>query len=300
MAGRCPHASSSCHSSPRRGTSRPRSARSWPGSRRGCGTRSSSVSRARARRSPSRTSSRPRRSRRSSSHRTRPSRLSSTARCASCSRRTPSSTSSATTTTTSPRRTSPRATRTSTRTRSSTTRSTACATRRRGRCSRGATSSSSRPSAASTASAAPRATTASSSTLKVGEELRRDKLLRMLVDIQYERNDVDFHRGTFRVRGDVVEVFPAYEQETAIRIEFFGDDDRGHQGGRPAPRQGEGVARALRDLPGLALRHAAGADAPRDREHPRGAPRAARRSSTRRGASSRSSGSSSGRCTTSR
>jgi excinuclease ABC subunit B len=59
--------------------------------------------------------------------------------------------------------------------------------------------------------------------LKVGEEFRRDNLLRMLVDIQYERNDVDFHRGTFRVRGDVVEVFPAYEQETAVRIEFFGD-----------------------------------------------------------------------------
>jgi excinuclease ABC subunit B len=60
--------------------------------------------------------------------------------------------------------------------------------------------------------------------LKVGEEFRRDNLLRMLVDIQYERNDVDFHRGTFRVRGDVVEVFPAYEDATAIRIEFFGDE----------------------------------------------------------------------------
>jgi excinuclease ABC subunit B len=59
--------------------------------------------------------------------------------------------------------------------------------------------------------------------LKVGEEFRRDNLLRMLVDIQYERNDVDFHRGTFRVRGDVVEVFPAYEEATAIRVEFFGD-----------------------------------------------------------------------------
>jgi excinuclease ABC subunit B len=59
--------------------------------------------------------------------------------------------------------------------------------------------------------------------LKVGEEFRRDNLLRMLVDIQYERNDVDFHRGTFRVRGDVVEVFPAYEQESAVRVEFFGD-----------------------------------------------------------------------------
>jgi excinuclease ABC subunit B len=59
--------------------------------------------------------------------------------------------------------------------------------------------------------------------LKVGEEFPRDYLLRMLVDIQYERNDLDFHRGTFRVRGDVVEIFPAYEQETAIRVEFFGD-----------------------------------------------------------------------------
>ncbi|HSQ65367.1 MAG TPA: excinuclease ABC subunit UvrB [Polyangiaceae bacterium] len=59
--------------------------------------------------------------------------------------------------------------------------------------------------------------------LKVGEEFPRDKLLRQLVDIQYERNDIDFHRGTFRVRGDVVEIFPAYEQETAIRVEFFGD-----------------------------------------------------------------------------
>jgi len=57
-----------------------------------------------------------------------------------------------------------------------------------------------------------------------GEEMRRDELLRRLVDVQYERNDIDFHRGTFRVRGDVVEVFPAYESETAIRIEFFGDE----------------------------------------------------------------------------
>jgi len=57
-----------------------------------------------------------------------------------------------------------------------------------------------------------------------GEELRRDELLRRLVDIQYDRNDIDFHRGTFRVRGDVVEIFPAYEENIAIRIEFFGDE----------------------------------------------------------------------------
>jgi len=54
-------------------------------------------------------------------------------------------------------------------------------------------------------------------------DIQRDDLLRALVDIQYERNDVDFHRGTFRVRGDVVEIFPAYEEQCALRVEFFGD-----------------------------------------------------------------------------
>jgi len=56
-----------------------------------------------------------------------------------------------------------------------------------------------------------------------GEEFGRDALLRRLVEIQYERNDVDFHRGTFRVRGDNVEIFPAHDDEKAIRVEFFGD-----------------------------------------------------------------------------
>ena len=60
--------------------------------------------------------------------------------------------------------------------------------------------------------------------LEKGTEMRRDELLRKLVDIQYQRNDVDFHRGTFRVRGDVVEIFPAYEESLAIRVEFFGDE----------------------------------------------------------------------------
>jgi excinuclease ABC subunit B len=55
------------------------------------------------------------------------------------------------------------------------------------------------------------------------EESDRDQVLKKLVEIQYDRNDMDFHRGTFRVRGDVVEVFPAYEDALAIRIEFFGD-----------------------------------------------------------------------------
>lgn len=60
--------------------------------------------------------------------------------------------------------------------------------------------------------------------LEKGMELKRQELLRRLVDIQYQRNDVDFHRGTFRVRGDVVEIFPTYEEERAIRVEFFGDE----------------------------------------------------------------------------
>jgi len=55
----------------------------------------------------------------------------------------------------------------------------------------------------------------------------RDQVLRKLVDIQYQRNDYDFHRGTFRVRGDVVEIFPAYEEARAIRVEFFGDQIEG-------------------------------------------------------------------------
>jgi excinuclease ABC subunit B len=60
-------------------------------------------------------------------------------------------------------------------------------------------------------------------TVQKNERRVRDKLLRQLTDIQYQRNDIDFHRGTFRVRGDVVDVFPAGE-ELAYRIEFFGDE----------------------------------------------------------------------------
>jgi excinuclease ABC subunit B len=60
--------------------------------------------------------------------------------------------------------------------------------------------------------------------LATGIEVRRDAVLRRLVEIQYERNDVDFARGTFRVRGDVVEIFPAYEREKALRIEWWGDE----------------------------------------------------------------------------
>ncbi|MFO0779125.1 MAG: excinuclease ABC subunit UvrB [Nitrospira sp.] len=59
--------------------------------------------------------------------------------------------------------------------------------------------------------------------LEVGLETRREKILSKLVEIQYERNDVDFHRGTFRARGDVIEIFPASSEAKSVRIELFGD-----------------------------------------------------------------------------
>ena len=57
-----------------------------------------------------------------------------------------------------------------------------------------------------------------------GQKIERDKVLRKLVEIHYQRSDMDFHRGTFRVRGDVVEIFPAHEEERAVRIELLGDE----------------------------------------------------------------------------
>ncbi|WP_337618007.1 excinuclease ABC subunit UvrB [Desulfovibrio sp.] len=60
--------------------------------------------------------------------------------------------------------------------------------------------------------------------VEVGQHMSMDALITRLVEVQYERNDYDFHRGTFRVRGDVLEIIPAYHHERALRIEFFGDD----------------------------------------------------------------------------
>ncbi len=57
-----------------------------------------------------------------------------------------------------------------------------------------------------------------------GQQISMDSVMSRLVDVQYKRNDIDFHRGTFRVRGDVLEVIPAYEHERALRLEFFGDE----------------------------------------------------------------------------
>ena len=60
--------------------------------------------------------------------------------------------------------------------------------------------------------------------LRPGMIKDRDEVMAKLIEIQYDRNDMDFHRGTFRVRGDVLEIIPAYESDTAIRVEFFGDE----------------------------------------------------------------------------
>jgi excinuclease ABC subunit B len=60
--------------------------------------------------------------------------------------------------------------------------------------------------------------------LSVGQQIDRKDILRKLVEILFERNEADFHRGTFRSRGDVIEVFPAHEDEVAVRIELFGDE----------------------------------------------------------------------------
>jgi len=60
--------------------------------------------------------------------------------------------------------------------------------------------------------------------LETGKEYKRQEVLKKLVEIQYKRNDVDFHRGTFRVRGENVEIYPAYEEDVAVRLEFFGDE----------------------------------------------------------------------------
>ena len=63
--------------------------------------------------------------------------------------------------------------------------------------------------------------------LRAGDRVDRDEIIRRLIAVQYERNDYDFHRGTFRVRGDIVEIFPANEEHHAIRIELFGDEVEG-------------------------------------------------------------------------
>ena len=116
-----------------------------------------------------------------------------------------------------------RPTRTSRRRPPATRRSTSCDWRRRRRSSSGATSSSSRRSRASTASARPTRTTTCWPTSRSATTQGMPALLARLVEMQYERTNLDLARGSFRVRGDVLEIQPAYE-DTAVRVEFFGDE----------------------------------------------------------------------------
>ena len=69
------------------------------------------------------------------------------------------------------------------------------------------------------------------------ERRNRDRLVRQLVDMQYERNDFDLERGKFRIKGDTLEIRPAYEDEVAVRVEFWGRPGRAHRPARPADRR---------------------------------------------------------------
>ena len=100
--------------------------------------------------------------------------------------------------------------------------------------------------------------------LKVGEEIDRDQLLRRLVDIQYTRNDLAFTRGTFRVRGDTLEIFPVYE-ELAVRIEMFGDEIERLATLHPLTGEVDHRGRGALHLPGHPLRGRPRADGAGDR-----------------------------------
>ena len=135
--------------------------------------------------------------------------------------------------------------------------------------------------------------------LELGQRIDRDQILRKLVEIQYERNDTEFGRGTFRVRGDIVEVVPSYE-EHALRIGLFGDEVDELAWFDPLTGQGHPAARQDRGLSEVALRDLARPDQAGGGVDQAGARMAARRCSSRRASCSRRSGCTSARCSTSR
>jgi transcription-repair coupling factor (superfamily II helicase) len=107
--------------------------------------------------------------------------------------------------------------------------------------------------------------------LEVGADADRDAVLRRLVELQYERNDIDFHRGTFRVRGDTVEVFPAYEADTAVRIEWWGDKIEAMSEIDPLRGKAKRTLDRVTVFPASPLRDSRGHDASRGAEHSHGA-----------------------------
>ena len=118
--------------------------------------------------------------------------------------------------------------------------------------------------------------------LERGQRIAREQILRKLVEIQYERNDHDFGRGTFRVRGDIVEVYPSYEEQ-GLRIELFGDEVDELVVVRPADGQDAAAARQDRRLSEVALRGAARADQAGRRDRSRRSWPGIARSSRRKG-----------------
>ena len=118
-------------------------------------------------------------------------------------------------------------------------------------------------------------------TIEQGQKVPRDDILRALVMIQYHRNDVSFERGTFRVRGDTVEILPAYEEQ-GVRVELWGDEVERISKINPAHGRDDRDARARGDLSGEALRDAAPDARARREAHPRGARGASRRAAERR------------------
>ena len=148
-------------------------------------------------------------------------------------------------------------------------------TRRPARCSRGGTSSSSPASLRSTASGARRSTARRWCCCEKGGFYDLDDVLRDLVDIQYMRNDFQLDRGNFRVRGDVLEVHPAYQDYDLPHLLLWGRG-RGHDRGRPADRRDPARARHADRLPGDPLRHRRGQARRRHQEHRGGAGAAGR------------------------
>ena len=135
--------------------------------------------------------------------------------------------------------------------------------------------------------------------LKVGEEHDRDSVLRRLVEIQYTRNDMSFTRGTFRVRGDTLEIFPVYE-ELADAHRVLRRRGRAADDAPPDHRRGDLRGHRAPRLPGHPLRRRPGADGARDQGHRARARRPARRPSRSRASCSRRSGCGCARPTTSR
>ena len=106
--------------------------------------------------------------------------------------------------------------------------------------------------------------------LEEGGASPRDAMLRKLVEIQYQRNDLDLHRGTFRARGDVVEIFPAYD-DFAIRVELFGDEVESIVQFDPLTGEKRHAVAPDPDLPRQPLRHTPGPSGARLRRHRGGA-----------------------------